>query len=243
MRLIWISTLAAMAACAVDGLDATAELMLSATDGPEEALARSDADANYTTSMPVDAPPLMRECNAEGDFVGLVALYDGDGDGAWSPPEQSDVAEAREGRPDPQQMAMEMRWHMLLMVYDLDNDQALSTDEQTTLFGDFTVRCDALQARLLETFDTDGDGELSASEEAAAQAAIEAERAAMGPPPGPPPGMGFGPPPAGSVPPPLAGFDTDGDGVWDDAELSAARADIREHIRNGDPLCPEPPAE
>jgi hypothetical protein len=250
----------ALAGCGLtsSSLDAESALLVSATSGAEEAMSRSSYGDTSGTSDP-DRPPLFRECNAEGDFVALFNEYDKNADGELAGTEATRVQQRHPGGPE-----AEHRMRLLGLVYDLDGDGALSDSEKATLFDDFTVRCEALHAKLLTDFDADGDGVLSDSEKATAEAALEADRAAAhdetdgecpnmggdtdggprGPRhDGPPPDDAGAPPADGSVPPPLAEFDTDGDGLWSDAELTAFRTAIREKIRNGDPLLPPPPAE
>lgn len=255
----------ALAGCGLtsSSLDAESALLVSATSGAEEAMARSSYGDTSGTEDP-DRPPLFRECNAEGEFVGLVGKYDADADGEVTGSEASEVSRRHPGGPE-----AEHRMHLMLLVYDLDGDGTLSDTEKATLFEDFTARCEALHTKLLAEFDTDGDGALSDAEKAAAEAAIEAARtephdetdAEHGDCPGmegdtdgggrPPRGDRDGERPEGaadgsapsadSVPPPLAAFDTDADGLWSDEELTAFRTAIREKIRSGDPLLPPRP--
>lgn len=244
------------------GLSSDAELLLAATSGEEEGYAsRSEYGATTPVDDP-DQPPLFRECDAEGNFLGLVQRYDGDGDGQLRPPEQDAVEDARADRDPREQQMMQDRWHMLGLIYDLDRDGELSESERATLFADFTERCAALHAQILADFDADGDGVLSEEEQATAEATIreqheqaaadyeggdcEGERPEGGGPPdggeppdgGAPSGEMGGRPDPDSVPPPLSEFDTDGDGLWSEDELSALRAVAREQIQSGAPLGP-----
>jgi Ca2+-binding EF-hand superfamily protein len=181
----------------------------------------------------------LRVCDAGVSYDELFGMYDADGDGDLDAGEQDAVFGARDDRPDPEAMLAMGWWMMLLAVYDLDGDEALSSDERATLLDDFTTRCDTLQAQLLADFDADGDGELDDEEEEAARAALEADMADM-PAPGEPPREP--PPEPGSFPPPLLDeFDTDGDGAMSDEELTAMRDTIRGRIRAGDPFFPPPP--
>jgi hypothetical protein len=248
----------ALAGCATSPFSVNPEdaLLISATTGAEEALARSTYGDTVGVSDP-DRPGLFRICDAQGEFDGLFVRYDANADGALAGAEADEV----DGR-HPERSEVGHRMHLLRLVYDLDRDGALSDAEKAMLFDDFTARCDALHARLLAEFDADKDGVLSEAEQAvaaaavlAAQEAAEAER--RDDMEGECPGMDSdhpegdhphgdhdghhrGPPDGAAdtdrVPPPLAGFDVDGDGLWGDAELTAFREAMRAAIRNGDPL-------
>ncbi|MCB9759699.1 MAG: EF-hand domain-containing protein [Alphaproteobacteria bacterium] len=119
----------------------------------------------------------------------------------------------------------------LLLVYDVDADGELSDTERETLLDDFTARCEAIHARLVEDFDADGDGELSEEEMTAAADAIHAlreeARAEM---------EAQGEPPERGADPLAAEFDTDGDGELSEAELEVLREAMRERIRSGEPM-------
>ena len=238
-----------LAACAGanDSLTAEQELLVSATSGAEEAFASTAVSGEMPTSDGRDQPPLMRECDAEGSFVGLFEEYDADGDGELGPPEEDEVFGAREGRDQMEARNARDRMHLLGLIYDTDRDGELSDSEKAVLFDDFTVRCEVLHERLLADFDADGDGELSDSELATAEASMqemmEAQRAEMeaNRPEGDGPPMGEERPDPDAVPEPLSDFDTNGDGTWSEAELAALREELRAHIRAGDPLCGPPP--
>ena len=257
-RALSLSALFILAAgcTSTDAIDARSELLISATSGAEEALARGDDGEAAPTEDP-DQPPLFRECDAEGTFVGLMARYDEDGDGELGPPEEDAVFDARAERDPDEAMRGEQRMHFLGLVYDTDRSGEIDDDDElTVLFEDFTVRCEVLHTRLLEDFDADGDGTLSEEEMQAAGDAIRAEMESIredGPPEcdsgeGGPEGMG-GPgaergerPDPDAVPEPLSDYDTDGDGLWSDEELDGFRADARAAIRDGAPLGGPPPA-
>ena len=143
---------------------------------------------------------------------------------------------------------------VLNMVYDTDLDGTLSDSDRAQLLEDFTVRCEAMQARMLEDFDTDGDGELSELEHEAARAQVEADHEEMhsnmagtcGPPPedgqapadgqAPPEGQkgDNGPPPSCFVDSLVAEFDLDGDGELSDSELATLQDTVRARILSGE---------
>jgi hypothetical protein len=129
-----------------------------------------------------------------------------------------------------------------------------------------------LHHKLLDRFDADGDGALSDAEIATAEATLDAEREAAhaaleavcdaatdtealpecdrpdgGPHDDRDDHDGDRHDREGRdltlVPPPLSAYDTDADGTWDDDELAAFRAELRERIRTGEPLVPPPPTE
>ena len=213
-------TLLALSACAGDDsastLSAEDELLLTALSGEEEALSRSpegaEGDSAYADPMSDEAggdrPPLMRECDAEGTYTGLFSAYDGDASGALEAPEEEQVAEARGERGPEEDLRRVIAFTVIQRVYDANDDQQLSESERNTLFADFTERCEVLHDRLVEDFDTDGDGVLSDSELQAAEEELHAreeERRAeceaedpMGGAGGPPEGAdGEGPPEGG----------------------------------------------
>lgn len=253
----------------LSALNAESELLLSATMGEEEGVLGADAKSELLSSTDPDRPQLFRDCATEDDYSHIWGQYDTDGDGALSETERDAVAEAREGRSREEDHRMAQRWEMITLIYDVDADGALSESERGELESDFSARCEALHARLVAEFDTDGDGELSAEEQATAEEAMAARFEEMrseegerpdGPPEGeeggPPQGQGGpggsedceGGPPAGAqgegmdsgaLPPPVAEFDTDGDGVLSDSELTALREDLRARIRSGEPLGPQ----
>lgn len=96
-----------------------------------------------------------------------------------------------------------LAFRRLLWIYDVDDSGDLSDDERAELEADLAVRCDNLQAALLEAFDADLDGTLSDEELTNAQAAYEAERVAR-------------------EVAELAEFDADGDGQLSHEERRAA---------------------
>lgn len=230
-------------------LSADEELVLSVTNGPEEALvARGEYGVSGTAEDP-DAPPLFRECDAEGFHAELFGSYDADNSGELGQDEEAEVEATHAGRDEREQQEAHMRWHLLGLIYDTDEDGALSESEQSVLFDDFTVRCEALEAMLIAQFDADGDGSLSDAELSTAAETLEAEREAMRAElderhPGGPEELGPPPEPGSrEVPPGLEDFDTDADGLLSDAELDALRTELRAHVRAGDPIFEPPPAE
>lgn len=154
------------------GLSGDTELLLSATSGAEEGYASRSGYAATTPVDDADQPPLFRECDAEGNFLGLMERYDADGDGQLRPPEEEAVTDAHAGRDPREEQMVQDRWHMLGLIYDLDGDGELSDSERATLFEDFTLRCESLHAQILADFDADGDGVLSEEEQATAEATI-----------------------------------------------------------------------
>lgn len=216
------------------------ELALSAATGPEEAMVEGSP---VSAAQPeADRPDPMRECDAGGGFSRLFERYDADGDGRLGAPEEAEVQEARAFRSEEERRRVEGAWALLLAVYDDDGSCGLEEAERTTLFDDATARCDALQSKLLAEFDTDGDGALSAAEEEAARAALDARRPTGEPPeaPGAPPAGG---PCAGAAPPPLSAWDTDADGYFSAEEYAAMRPEVRALLRDGEPVFGPPPAE
>jgi Ca2+-binding EF-hand superfamily protein len=250
---------------AMSELSTEEALTLRAISGEEEDLQEGEGLLTGTSDGERGRPPLFRECDAPGARDAQVTEFDADGDGAVS------EAEGRPARGDKQEQTHhEHAWRMLLDVYDLDADGALSETEDATLLEDFTVRCEAIHARLIADFDVDGDGQLSEEEQLAVQEEREARHAereaAMseegGPPPrrggqGAPPAAGEAPDTDGGRPPRGEGtcegrpdhldrWDADGDGVLSEEELGLMRATMRELIRSGAPLHPEgapPPPE
>lgn len=251
-------TLLAFIACesSLDGLSAVDELTLSAASAKEEALL--DGEDSVAAAMPAaEASMPFAECDALGRFDELKAGYDADGNGELSASEEEAVLAAREDRGSPAARHLDGIWHVLGLVYDLDLSRSLDDAERATLLADMTLRCDAIQARLLADYDLDGDGTLNDEEQAAALADLEAAFAEghegtcpdgeMGPPPGDS-GERMGAPPSGgeapawmdlgelAVPPPLQSYDTDGDGLFSDTELTAMRTSMRAVIQSGEPL-------
>ena len=249
-----LALLAGCASLSSSTLSADAELLLSSLNGPEETLAARAAFGAVSTEEDPDAPPMFHECNPDGFNADLFEQYDADHSGDLSDEESSDVEGAHAGRDDMEQREAEMRFHLLGLIYDTDEDGTLSDAEKAVLFDDFTVRCDVLNAKLLADFDADGDGALSDEELATAEETLQAERDEMreemegrmdeaGDPLG-----AHGPPPepgSRQVPPGLEEFDTDSDGTFSDEELAACRESLRERVRSGEPLFepPPPPAE
>lgn len=251
--------LVALSACSsftsTSTLSAEDELLLSATNGAEEGMVSRAALGAVGAEEDPDQPPLFRECNADGTFAGLFESYDADRDAELSQSEATDVEQTHAGRDELAERDAMMRMALLGLIYDTNEDGELSDDERAPLYEDFTLRCEALSALLLETFDADGDGALSDEELATAESTMEAEREAhraemeqcmeeegrgesgeggpdrLGPPPEPGSRM---------VPPGLESFDADGDELLSDAELSSLREALRDRIRNGEPIV-EPP--
>ena len=238
-----------LSACDSSGttVSADGEILLSTTGGAEEGLTSRDTMGDLAPSGDPDQPPLGRECDASGTYTGIFSEYDVNANQSLDTGECQSVQDAHADRDDLAQRDAEMRWHLMLLIYDLDEDGALSDTEKSPLFDDFTTRCQVLAAKLLADFDADDDGTLSDSELATAQATIEADQEAqraamqqamadhpdqMGPPPEP-----------GSreVPPGLESYDTDSDGLLSDAELSTLRDALRARVRAGDPIAEPPP--
>lgn len=235
-----------LAGCAGTNLSPEAELTLSATNGAEEALVAESKSASTDAVPDGERPDPFRACDAEATYADLFGRYDADADGDLDTRESGAVTDARAERSDRDARMLRDQWEILLRIYDLDASDDLDAPERATLLDDFTVRCDALQARLLEEFDTDADGALSDTEKDAARADLDERMAEHcegmregGPPhDGPPEGGLFSGPP--DLPPPLVEFDADGDGALSDAETATMRAAMREHIRGGDPMGPPP---
>lgn len=264
-RLMPLGLLFTLAACedsASSTVDAKELLLLSAISGEEDSLAgdlsaSSRGDGEGPEADRAAPPPMFRECDAEGEFVGLFNAYDEDASGALDGEEPTEVEADHGGRPGGPRDGLR---HLIGFVYDLDQSHSLEDSELAVLFDDFTARCGAIQERLLAEFDADGDGALSEAEQAEARAAhearMEAERAAMeacrcdgerpgGRGEGPPEGeRGEGPPPRGEGGEPPFGpleqaYDTDGDGALSEAERSAAREALRADLRAGERPGPE----
>ena len=185
------------AACSTDATtSATDRLLVSATSGAEEAIAWSTYGETAGETDP-NRPGLFRECDAQGTYIGLVEKYDADGDGAIDSSEADSVDADYEAAEDSASDGPDgdrphgdghgghgghpggdHRRHLIGLVYDTDLDGELSTEEKVDLFADFTVRCETLHQKLLDQFDADGDGTLSDTEIATAEATLEAEREA-----------------------------------------------------------------
>lgn len=227
-------------------LSAEDEILLSTTNGEEETLAERSTLGGMGDEGDPNRPPIGRECGADGTYTGILDSYDADGDGSLSPEECGSVDDAHSDRDRMEQQMAEMRWHLMLLVYDEDLDGSLSDGEKQNLFDDFTTRCETLYSKLLADFDADGDGALSDSELATADEALRAEhdehqaemeqRMEDGEEPSFDPSAG---PP--EIPPGLEDYDTDGDGSFSADELVALRADLRAKIRAGDPVVEPPP--
>jgi hypothetical protein len=163
------------------------------------------------------------------------------------------------------------RYADLGVVYDGDDSGTLDETEQAAILADFTAGCTAIKARVVAQWDTDGDGVLSETELAAAQAAHDAEhppcpegeRHGRGHHRGPPPDADGGTPPArpphdhvdGDRPerpahdhadrpsPMMAEFDTNADGTLDATEKAAMRTLVKARIAAGErPFQPPAPA-
>ena len=251
-----VFALALLAGCSsfsLSSLSADEELILSSINGPEETLSARAALGAVSTEADPDAPPLARECDADGFHAELLDSYDADQSGQLDGAEPDDVTGAHAGRDDMERREAEMRMHLLGLIYDTDESGDLSDDEKAVLFDDFTVRCDVLNAKLLSEFDADGDGALSEDELRTAEETLRAERDQMRAElderrgeEGDPLGCDGERPEPGSraVPPGLEDFDADSDGQFSDAELAAAREALRERVRSGEPLFePPPPSE
>lgn len=233
-----LALLLATACETTDEVSADDALVQTAIAGEEESLSRD----NF--AMDEEAPqPLLRECDAQRDYDKLFADADQDASGELEDPEQEGV---QTNHPPPFAPGP---WQLITFVYDTDRSGTLEEAERAVLLDDFTARCEALHDKLLSEFDADASGDLDDSELATAKQALDERRP---PPPedgerpdGPPEGTDSdrpGPPPEGELPPPLRGFDEDGDGELSEAEFAALQADVREHIRNGDPPPPPPGA-
>ncbi|MFM2248358.1 MAG: hypothetical protein RL071_4433 [Pseudomonadota bacterium] len=262
--LLLLLSLPGVGGCAaLDKVGSTDELLLSAVSGEEDTLgsaasgARREAD-EAAAAEPTAPPPMFRACDAEGEFVGLLGVYDEDASGALEGDEAERV-EAEHGghRGGPREGLL----HMLRVVYDIDQSGVFEDSELSVLFEDFTARCAAIHAELLVRFDADGDGALSDAEQEVARSThadeIAAEReeglaclAEGERPEGPPAGAGEGGRPDGGRgagerpegPPPFgpleAEFDADGDGALSEAEHATLRETLRARVRSGERPAP-----
>ncbi len=242
-----------------DTITGQQELALTAISGAEEELLPGASDLGTPSGeagVDVDRPPLFRDCDARAILDRIVGQYDDDGSGQVDEqPEEDAVWEARDERPDHAQRRRARAWHRLAFVYDADDSGDLDDSEMATLLDDFSVRCEAIHARLLEEFDADGSGDLDEDELAAAHAEMEARREerraemdeqggahhmgasdGMADGGGPDAG-GDGGPRMGDRPDPMvATWDVDGDGELSADELATMRAEVRERIRSGEPM-------
>ena len=137
--------------------DARELLLLSAISGEEDSLAgdlsaSSRADEAGPEADRAAPPPMFRECDAEGEFVGLFEAYDADASGALDGEEPSEVEADHGGRPGGPRDGLR---HLIGFVYDLDQSHSLEDSELAVIFEDFTARCGAIQASLLVEFDAE----------------------------------------------------------------------------------------
>jgi len=248
-------------------VSAMEELLVSSLSGAEdnmsgEAGARMADDGRGgggAEGGPRDqAPPMFRQCDAEGTFIGFVDAYDTDESGLVDGAEVEDVQREHAG---PKMGGPRAHFlHLLRVVYDIDRSGEFEDGEMDVIFSDFTSRCEAIHAEVLAEYDADGDGELSDAEKEAARdghiAEMEAERAEMdacrkscerpggaeggGPPEGRERG-GKGKGPGGEPPfgPLEQEFDADGDGSLSDTELDTLRSEMRARIASGERPHPE----
>lgn len=186
-RTILLAALSTTIACGTDdALSAQEELILSAISGEEDYLSGAQTISGEG-AMPDEAgdeaeraegdrqgpPPMFRQCDAEGTYVGLFSAYDENGD------ERLEGAEAEQVEGEHAGKRGGPREHLLMMlrvVYDVDQDGTFSEAEQAEILSDFTVRCETIHARVLSEFDVDGSGDL---DEAEAEAARDAHIAKM----------------------------------------------------------------
>jgi hypothetical protein len=219
---------------ALDKVGSIDELLLSAVSGEEDTLGASASGARRgvdaaVADEPTAPPPMFRECDAEGEFVGLLGVYDEDASGALEG-EEAERAEAEQGgHPGGPREGL---LHMLRVVYDIDRSGVFEDSELTVIFEDFTARCAAIHAELILRFDADGDGELSEAEQETARATHEEEIAAEREeglaclaegerPEGPPPGEGEGGRPEGGRGEGERGEGERGEGVRGEGERPA----------------------
>ncbi len=233
-------------------LSAVDELLVSSLSGEEDSVSgESGARMSETGGEGEDRtapPPMFRECDAQGTFVGFVDAYDEDRSGELEDMEAQD-AMAEHGGPRGGPRAHFL--HLLRVVYDADISRQFEDAELESIFEDFTARCSAIHEDVVAEYDADGDGALSDAEQSAAReghmAEAESQREAMDAcrPEGPPPegeGARRGPPEEGEVPfgPLEEEFDADGSGDLSTAELTTLRETLRDRIRSGDrpqPAC------
>ncbi len=255
--MVLFSLLVVGCSAVADLIPAEGEVLLASVSGSEEALAAEGSFASVSAQPEADRPDPMRECDGASTYEAVFGRYDADADGALDALETEEVRSERAFRAEDESRRVRHQWELLVLLYDVDGDGTLGESERATLLDDFTVRCDALQARLLEEFDADGDGALSADEEAAARSALEEGAHGQCPEEGGRPegggaegrsdsGRPAGPPPEGEYPPFIVDeFDLDADGTLSSTELETVRTTIRERIRAGEPLvgpfAPPPP--
>ncbi len=180
MRLALVPALL-LTACAAPSADITAEgeLTLTAVSAEEEDLRPGFDDfygAPSSAEADVDQPRIGRECGADGVFNNVMGKYDADGDAALSGDEEQAVWDARADRNERAWKHRAMRWQLLQLVYDGDDDGELSEVERDELLADFTQRCEARHQQLVAEFDADEDGELSDEELAEARVTMELNR-------------------------------------------------------------------
>lgn len=248
-----------------DDASAMEELLVSSISGAEDAMSgesgarmsddgeRPDVSAGGDRSA---APPMFRECDAEGTFIGMVDAYDTDASGRLDGDEPDDVLREHGGGSGPEARGPQGGpggprahfLHLLRVVYDTDMSGSFEDAELATIFDDFTIRCEAIHAEVLAEYDADGDGALSEAEQDAARAGhlaqMEAERdtlEACRDELGPPPEAAGERPEPGTAPfgPLEQEFDADADGALSEAELSELRAEMRTRITSGDRPHPE----
>jgi hypothetical protein len=247
-------------ACSQADTSAEDELLLSAISGEEDYLSGAQTISEDAGDVGAPGgeearaegdrqgpPPMFRECDAQGTYTGLFSAYDEDDDQQLGPPEQDEVMNEHAG---PEHGPRGHLLGMLRIVYDIDADGIFSEEERATLLEDFTVRCGAIQERVLAEFDVDGSGDLDEAEREAAHEAhvsrmdaareeMEACRDEMGPDERERPEDGGERGERGDGPPPIRGpladeFDADGDGEVSESELATLRETMRERIRSGE---------
>ncbi len=258
-----------LAACGPSAVTlATEGFLVTATSGPEQLVALTTFGDTFgpgeTSSL-----PLLRTCDTAADYAALVTAADADGDGELSESEAEDAMAAQRGGEGHGHGRHGGHWlDLLRLVYDVDQDGAFSDEEMTPLFEDFTARCEVLQTNVVTRFDADGDGAISDTELATAQATLAAEAEAlrgtaddvdgdMNGPDGDHDGRG------GDhdgergdhdgdghghdvfdftiVPAPFSAWDTDASGTWSGTELETFRTEIRARIASGAAILPPPP--
>jgi len=185
MRAHLLSLLLVMPACSFVSQPAHAASLVMPLSLASAALARSHG-----------GPP---PCDAQADLRDLFAWAD-QGQGALPQPDEG----APPVGPPP------FAWPLLAWVYDTNADQALDGSERQAMLADFAARCDALSSRdpgppppppaapppdaggpvpppLMDRFDANGDGRLSAEEATALRDSVRTSIREADPPPPPPP--------------------------------------------------------